>query len=231
MLRSLAVLTLLFLSVFTYGQVRSYYGEYGNSSFYIERAGSEKEDLSESFYEPPFSPDTTVGPFKLFDAEGSKRHLGDSIMEHLETGPDHASHAKQPHIRVVSQERDELLTLIFHPGGVKNEFSEFKVERYRKDSFPIFKRIDVKEFKTGSGIELGMMDHQLTTIKGRPDTITQNGDTSVFHYRFDRDCAQGREICKKQKDFLDSYNMPAYRATYHFVDGELIRLRFGFPMP
>lgn len=185
----------------------------------------EEEGATGSSHGLPFPPDTTVGPFKLGDAKAIKEHIGDSAMEHLQTFPHDLPLVDLPYVRVLSADQEKSLTLIFHPGGSRNRFHEFIVERYQKDTFPVFKKVDVREFKTGSGIGLGMDPERLHSIKGSPDTIVGRGDSAIHKYKVDID-----DIGPKL--YYERYKVgPAYKANYYFVEGELVRFRFGYEMP
>ena len=125
-----------------------------------------------------------------------------------------------PNSSVVSSDEKQRFTFYLYPGSIAKEFSEFKVNyidhKNRKEKVAID-----KEFKTESGIKLGITSGELRIIKGDPLIISEN-KTTVFHYKIEN---------YKNAEFLKQYNMPIYYADYEFNKGYLIEFRFGFKYP
>lgn len=162
---------------------------------------------------PEFKPDTLIGKISLVSSKNVQSYLGENVMDRLED-------KGLPNSSVNSKDSKQRLTFYFHPGGVKNEFSEFRVnyvDQKGRDEFVT----DEKEFVTESGIKLGMTMGEVRAIKGEPDSMT-NDETSTFHYRIDD---------FKNSEFLRIYNMPIYYADYKFKNGYLTEFSFGFEYP
>ena len=180
-----------------------------NPEKYVHDGYAEQPDS----IKPKFEPDTLIGQISLINSKNIESYLGKSVMNRLvDEG--------LPSSSVLSKDSKQRLTFYFHPGGVKNEFSEFRVnyvDQKGRDEFVT----DEKEFVTESGIKLGLTMGEFRTIKGEPDSLT-NDETSTFHYKMDD---------FKSSEFLRSYNMPIYYADYKFKNGYLTEFRFGFEYP
>jgi len=82
--------------------------------------------------------------------------------------------------------------------------------------------IPEKEFKTESGIRLGIPLTRLKAIKGEPDSIEENNAITILHYQINN---------YKNSRFLQRYNMPEYYSDYKFKNDKLIEFKFGFVYP
>lgn len=162
---------------------------------------------------PKFKPDTLIGKISLLNFKNVQSYLGENVMDRLVDNG-------LPNSSVISKDSKQRLTFYFHPGSVKNEFSEFKVNYVDQKVRNEFVNEEL-EFVTESGIKLGMNAGELKTIKGEPDSITNN-ETITFHYRI-KDY--------QNSEFLKIYNMPIYYADYKFKNDYLIEFRFGFEYP
>ena len=162
-----------------------------------------------------FIPDTTIGPIKLLDTSKVLSFLGEDIMDRLEENES----LGLPHTRVLSSDGKQQLTVIFHPGNVTHEFSEFEVAYPAEDRQQKY-RVSEQEFITESGIKLGMTLGALKSIKGEPDTVVQ-GEEILFKYIIEEGDSR----------FLARYYMPLYYAYYTFDNGYLISAKFGFEYP
>lgn len=160
-----------------------------------------------------FEPDTTIGQISLVNSKNVDSYLGKNVMDRLvDEG--------LPGSSVISSDSKQRLTFYFHPGSVTKEFSEFQVTYVNQKSRNEVVTKD-KEFKTESGITLGMTMGDLRSIKSEPDSIT-NKERTVFHYRIDD---------FKNSEFLQKYNMLIYYADYEFKNGYLTEFRLGFEYP
>ncbi len=162
---------------------------------------------------PSFKPDTTVGEIRLINSINIDEYLGENVMDRLVDEPFY-------NCSVISTDKNQRLTVYFHPGGVRKEFSEFKVDYVDNSSKNAFVTKD-NEFITESKIKLGITIGDLKAIKGEPDKISKN-ETTKFHYRVDD---------FENSEFLKKYNYPSYYADYEFENGYLIEFRFGFEYP
>jgi hypothetical protein len=180
-----------------------------NPEKYVHDGYAEQPDS----IKPEFKPDTLIGQISLVNFKNVQSFLGENVMDRLVDNG-------LPNSSVISKDSKQRLTFYFHPGGVKNEFSEFKVnyvDQKGRDEFVT----EEGEFITESGIKLGMTMGEFRAIKGEPDSLTNN-ETSTFHYRIDD---------FQNSEFLKSYNMPIYYADYKFKNGYLTEFRFGFEYP
>ncbi|MEI6695673.1 MAG: hypothetical protein WCO13_06370 [Bacteroidota bacterium] len=160
------------------------------------------------------SPDTSVFGIKLNDSQSKIKQIGDQF----ELRNDNED---LPYEKFCSLDKQQTLTLFFHPGGSKNEFSEFQVSYYsKKDAAAVVK---TAVFKTEKGIELGLSIQKLIAVLGNCfKTVKTNKNTEIIKYQIDD---------YKHSDFLKRYNMPVYYAEYEFKNDKLIRFRFGFEYP
>ena len=163
--------------------------------------------------QPKFKPDTLIGEISINNSDNVNKYLGNDVMEKL-------IFKGLPNSSVTSIDSKQRLTFYFHPGNTFKEFSEFKVN-YNENINRKEGVTDDKEFKTESGIKLGMTSGEVRSIKGEPKTITENG-TTKFHYKIDD---------FQNSEFLKNYNMPVYYADYVFNNGYLIEFSFGFEYP
>lgn len=180
-----------------------------NSEKYVHDGDSEQPDS----LRPEFKPDTTIGQISLINSKKVDSFLGENVMVRLlDKGI--------PSSSVISSNSKQRLTFYFHPGSVAKEFSEFKISYVDQTGRKEFTTKE-KEFKTESGIKLGITMGELRSIKGEPDSLTKN-ESTVFHYKIDN---------FENSKFLKRYNMPIYYADYEFKDGYLTEFKFGFEYP
>jgi hypothetical protein len=164
---------------------------------------------------PVFHPDTVIGKIRLNSIENISDYLGADIMDRL-------TDSGLPAAEVLSEDKKQRLKVYFHPGGMKNEFSEFEISYNKKIDRGEPRATDDKEFITESNIKLGITVGDLKSIKGEPDSIISTNKTIIYHYKIDD---------FDSSDFLKRYNMPIYFADYEFKNGYLIKFKFGFEYP
>jgi hypothetical protein len=162
---------------------------------------------------PVFYPDTVIGKISFLNTENVADYLGEDVMDR----PDSKGLLTT---EVYSKNRKQLLKIYLHPGSYKNEFSEFEIKYNDRIDRDIW-IVDDTEFKTESDIKLGITIGDLRSIKGEPDSIIYNS-TVTFLYEIN---------LNDTSDFLDRYNMPRYYSDYEFMNGYLIRFKFGFEYP
>ena len=75
--------------------------------------------------EVEFYPDTCIGIICFYQSKNIEKYLGDDPMGRLNDND-------IPSLDVLSSDKSQKLTLFFHPGSVRNEFSEFKIS-YNSD--------------------------------------------------------------------------------------------------
>jgi len=144
--------------------------------------------------------DSTVNGLQLRDLASIERIMGitDNIVDN-----------ESERAEVINETGNQLLTMIFHPGDVVNQFSEYKVEYNKERKLPKL-RINEKEFITGKGIRLGITKEQLSETLGQPKDKKQE-DTWMYYY--------------KQENGL------LYFGSYYFQDGMLAEFWFGEEYP
>lgn len=160
------------------------------------------------------NPDTSVYGVILRDKESALKQLG----EKFETIEDNID---MPHMTYYSQDKSQTLTVFFHYGDYRNEFSEFQVKRIStNDTAEI---LPTNKFVTNSGIMLGLPKVEIISIFGECfKTINKNINTEIIKYRIDD---------FPNSEFLHRFNMPSYYSEYEFRDDKLVRFRFGFEYP
>ena len=110
---------------------------------------------------------------------------------------------------VVSGNGKQLLRMIFLPGDITNQFSQFKVE-YAASNQNSDLKIDSDEFYTGKGIKLGLTEKEVTNLLGEPHELKSQNQIKIYWYR------------PKQS---------LYFGNYYFENNKLIKYCFGFDYP
>ncbi|HRZ43160.1 MAG TPA: hypothetical protein P5228_10710 [Bacteroidales bacterium] len=160
------------------------------------------------------NPDTSVYDIILNDRQSSIRQVGDKFSP-IEDDID------LPHEDFCTQDREQTLTLFFHYGGVRNEFSEFQVKKYSNSDSAI--KLSATIFQTNNGITLGLSKSEVISILGDCFKKVSNSKTKeIIKYRIDD---------FEHSTFLQRFNYPSYYAEYEFRNDKLVRYRFGFEYP
>jgi hypothetical protein len=164
----------------------------------------------------PRKADISVSGIFLNDPESTRKVIGRSVKP-KELGDDF------PTIQICNSKKTEILTLVFHYGGIRDSSSEFRIRNISEppaDSISPSKQIE--HFITGKGIHLGMSKKDISKILGDSFSEHKNGKMTTIHYRIDD---------FKKSRFLEKYNMPVYYGLYHFEKDTLIKFEFGFEYP
>jgi hypothetical protein len=103
----------------------------------------------------------------------------------------------------------QVLTMVFHPGDIVNQFSQFKIE-YNSKEIKSKYRVNSSEFITGKGIRLGIIEQDLLRALGPPKEKKIDKDYLLYSY--------------KQEDGL-------YFGYYWFRNGKLEKFWFGEEYP
>jgi hypothetical protein len=160
-----------------------------------------------------FKPDTSINSVSLLSSKNIENYFGKDITEKIN------HETISPKVVVLSNDGKKSLIMYFHHGNLKNEFSEFEVI-YTKGSFSNSNIIvNDNEFKTESGIKLGMTVGELKSIKGEPDVVFKKDNYLIYGYEI-------KDL--KSSEFLKKYKMPEYYSDYSFINGYLEKFRFGF---
>lgn len=164
----------------------------------------------------PRSADISISGIYLADPESTARALGTNIPL-VEEGDDF------PTASYCNQDKTQILTLVFHYGGIRNSFNELRIKKADErvcSSVGYLKGIN--EFQTGKGIKLGITKNTLIKALGEGITTDEGKGLLTVKYRI-----SGYE----HSPFLKYYNMPLYYGEYRFLNGMLIEFSFGFEYP
>ncbi len=167
---------------------------------------------------PPIIPqcaDIAVNSLYLWDRNSVEEMLGSDI--HWEYQDDDIF----PRYCVSNRDQTQFLTLIFHPGSIKNEFSECIIS-YQPPEEQIHTLDFIEEFETLKNIQLGTKKDKLKNELGYPHNETSINDTTIVQYKIDN---------LKDSDFLKFYYTPIYYGNYTFAKDRLIQIQFGFEYP
>lgn len=157
--------------------------------------------------------DTVVAGIRIEDGESTLRVIGGDPLLNDDA---------LPNASFLSQDKKQTLTIYFHPGDSKDDFSEFEVRYTSKFRNKNVLTPDV--FRTNSGIELGMSEKDITTKIGDCYKAKKNTHgNKVVRYEITNN--------KHDEEFLTRYNMPEYYAEYEFKNDKLVKFRFGFEYP
>ena len=146
--------------------------------------------------------DNSVNTIKLRDPKTVEKTFGEDV-NYLDKDSDQTE--------VANIDGKQILTMIFHPGGTINEFSEFKVSYNSKNSKPKLK-IETKDFETAKKVKLGLTEKQVKKLLGPPTKRTTDNGLEIWTYE------------SKTEDDL-------YFGRYDFKDGRLIQFWFGEEYP
>lgn len=158
--------------------------------------------------------DVSVAGIKINDAESVGRTLGDVQDDTWRNGEAGLSYT------LFNEDENQSLMLIFHPGGLRNQFSEFEIKygEYGKTN----KETNTK-FISNQGIQLGMSKNEVIARLGECYKAERSRTGSVkLMYHVDD---------VKNSELLQEYNMPEYYTECEFKNDKLIRYRFGFYYP
>ena len=157
--------------------------------------------------------DTVVVGIRIEDSESALRVIGSEPLLNDDA---------LPNASYLSHDKKQMLTLFFHPGASKNEFSEFEV-RYAK-KFRNKKILTTNIFRTNCGTELGMSEKDITSKIGDCyETKKKTHGGEILKYEITNS--------RHDEEFLTRYNMPEYYAEYEFKNDSLVRFKFGFEYP
>lgn len=163
----------------------------------------------------PKSADISVSNIYLHNSKTSEEVLGKEIVLNAE--------ADLPYVHYYNKDKTQILTLIFHPGNIKNSFSELNVKKSNPErEKDIHTLKNIKYFVTGKNIKLGIKKNELIKILGEEFTSEVKNGVLMIRYKIDD---------FKNSEFLKAYNMPIYYGEYKFKNNKLIEFSFGFEYP
>jgi hypothetical protein len=141
-----------------------------------------------------------------------------SIIENVGTLEERIMEGENlPYVTFLNENKTEKLKVVLFPGSSFNDVYQFRVCYYKNDSIP-FHTTKYSDFRTESGIKLGITKNELINIKGKG--FREEGNALRY------------EIYDYEKpDFFKKYNLPIYYAVYTFETEKLIEFEFGFVYP
>ncbi|MBD3271236.1 MAG: hypothetical protein GF384_01700 [Elusimicrobia bacterium] len=163
-------------------------------------------------YPVPIAVDLSINKIILRDAQSAEKVLGEEIE---------LDGMVVPKAHYYNKKKTEILTIVFHNGDQRNEFSEFIVRSSTEMiRGPIHRLPAVSYFKTGKGVRLGITKKELSKRLGRFYVEKENSEdkTTVLTY----------DISEKP---TERYDWSLYYGRYVFKDGRLIEFAFGFQYP
>lgn len=180
-----------------------------NNADYVKKESS----LDNDFKEITFLPDSTVNNILILNnVESSKKFYSaiysKKVINFLR---------ESPVIGFTNKEASEYLLLYQYEGGIENAFSCFEIG----DTTSVENELtttNYNNFKTESGIMLGMSLDDLIRIKGKSYKKQKNKITyQITDY--------------SSSDFLKKYNMPAYFFECTFDEKKIVKIKYGFDYP
>lgn len=176
---------------------------------------NQKKEFSvdENLKKVNFSPDSTVNKsLVLHNDESSKRFYSDilslKLIEDLR---------ESPVIGFKTKNGKEYLLVYQYEGGIKNAFSCFEIGFVGNDEKD-FIFTNYNQFKTESGVKLGMSMEDLIKIKGKDYKKEEN---KIIY--------QITDLSKSQ--FLQNYQMPSYFLECTFKNNKMVKIKYGFDYP
>lgn len=128
-----------------------------------------------------------------------------------------------PVLALADQDRTQYLLAYHYEGDLKNYFSCFEIGYISDESNLREKvnKIETREFKTESGLKLGMTVDQITSSKGKNYTVQKKNNLTIIKY----------SIENANSPILRKYNMPSYFMEFYLQDNRVNKLLFGFGYP
>lgn len=116
-----------------------------------------------------------------------------------------------------SADRRQWMLLRHHAGDIEHSYMEFEVKAAGPDTRPL--KLPAKEFVSGRGVRLGMAKADVVRLFGPCFKVTKTGNSELLRYEITDE--------NPAAPILARSNMPQYYAEYEFVNGRLVRFRFG----
>lgn len=157
-------------------------------------------------------PDTSVVGIKIDNVESTLNVLGKHTK--LEGDSTHVFYSKG---------KNQILGLTVHPGSYYSQVSIFTVT-YSANTKQKLRQINVPEFKTESGIKLGMSRQNIIERFGICYTVKEDAQGYELAYRIESPMDSKTQLLKRN-------NMPVYYALYRFKKNKLDSYEFGFEYP
>ena len=158
-------------------------------------------------------PDTSLAGIKLRDANSTTAIIGENEKYYQD---------KVYHY--YSKNKNEILSMVTHPGDGNHSISIFNVRSAGKTKYP-YKTLNVDHFKTEKGIMLGLNKEQIISKLGNCYVVKDRAKRYMeLYYRIEAPSDSRTKL-------LESQNMPIYYASYIFRNDKLQKFEFGFEYP
>jgi len=121
------------------------------------------------------------------------------------------------------KEKKEYLIAYQYEGDVKNSFSCFEIG-YLKDDLKLEKDVTetkYDDFKTESGVKLGMSLEEIINLKGRNYKVEKKPNEEIIRYVIDN----------PDDPKIKQYEMPPYFMEFYLKDNRVYKIIFGFEYP
>jgi hypothetical protein len=155
----------------------------------------------------------SVSGYKLHSSTSFSKIAGDRIWKSLDdTG-------EMPKVVLLNKSKTEKATFIFHPGSIKNNFSEVRIEKATPSDTGFV--VEESSFKSGR-IKLGMKIGEINNQFHYLNTTVEMGKKKIVVY----------QDIRTQRGCLKKVGMPLYYAHLYFNKSDrLEKIAFGYPYP
>ncbi len=99
---------------------------------------------------------------------------------------------------IISCDNKKLLTMVFNPGDVINQFSQFIVE-YNFRNIKTNLKVEENDFISEKGVRLGLTPDEVTDLLGTAYSTDIKNDTLILRYRQEKGLYFGNYYFKKEK--------------------------------
>ncbi|WP_461533109.1 hypothetical protein [Sinomicrobium sp.] len=175
--------------------------------------------VSEEVY-AEITPDTTLNQKLFLEDESSFSNFYDkpespALVEQIR---------ESPVVVFSNQNNSQYLLAYQYEGNTKNTFSCFEIGYFEDENSLGGKSnlTDFPDFKTESGIGLGLSMAEIVQIKGEDYTTEESEGEKIVIYTIDD---------YEKSAFLKRYNMPGYFIRIALKDNAVRRIVFGFEYP
>jgi hypothetical protein len=158
--------------------------------------------------------DEQVSGILIHSPTSVEKVLGDKAWKQVKSQVSPQSKAQ-----FLNKNGQQKITLVFHPGGEKNSFSEILVEKVKNKEN--LESIAIDDFISSKKIKLGVNESEVLAKLGKAHKFSKMMKKRILIYT----------LTDPDHPFLKKHKMPAYRAQYEFLQGELIKYSFGFEYP
>lgn len=129
-----------------------------------------------------------------------------------------------PAILFSNNSEQEYLITYQYEGDTKNNFSLFEIG-YLKDDSKLknysVNKTKYDDFKTESGLKLGLTLEEITNLKGSDFKVEKKSNEQIIRYTIDNPDAPQ----------IKQYEMPPYFMEFYLKDNKLYKIIFGFEYP